>query len=113
MNFKEAYALMSEGKRVCKEGLGINQQDGSQSIKYLTMINVVYLENGAMIKQDPSFIVAVDEKNTLTRLSDQNVISLLMSVDEDWSEYVEPQLTAEAIHECVTAAAKEFEAVAE
>lgn len=109
MNFKDAYTQMAEGKRMTKEGLNLNGSLGAQPVLYFSMVNTIYVERGNTIKQDPSFVIAVTSDNAINRLTDANVISLFLSPDEDWAEYVEPQLTAETIHEAVMSAAIQVE----
>ena len=89
MNFKEAYMVIITGKRAKKEGMKVNLNNEPVDIKYISSVSVVYMENGKVIKTDPSFLAAFDVNGGIHQLNDQNVISLLLSNDEDWEEYTE------------------------
>lgn len=90
MKFIEAYKQILEGKRISKTDLTVTTQQGPSAIKFMSMVTPSYVESGTIIKQDPPFIAAFDVNGAIHRIGDQNAISMLLSEDDDWNEYVEP-----------------------
>lgn len=106
MNFKEAYKEIMGGKRVCKDDLSVSSPTGSISVKYLSLVVVDYYEAGRLIKTEPSFIAAFDQNEGINRLSEANLIQMLLSEEDDWKEYVEC-CSDEEIHENIVDVLKE------
>jgi hypothetical protein len=91
MNFKEAFKEVQAGKRLIRPTLNVNLQDGPVEVKYMSCIVPTYVEmDGSPVKQDMPFLALFDVKGGVHKLSEGNIISLLMGDDEDWVEYVEP-----------------------
>lgn len=89
MKFIEAYKKILEGTRITKEGLNVSTQQGSLSIKYLSLVTPSYVESGEIVKQDAAFIAAFDEKQGIHRLSESNAIAMLLSEEDDWCVWEE------------------------
>ena len=94
MKFIEAYKEIMEGKRVSKSDLNVTTQEGASAIKFMSMVTPSYVESATIIKQDAPFIAAFDVKGMIHRIGDQNAISMLLSEDDDWFEYVEPPIVS-------------------
>jgi hypothetical protein len=91
MIFKDAYKEILNGKRVCKPDLKVNLADGNLDVSYMSMVIPSYIESNSIIKQDPAFIAAFDINGGIHRIGDANAISMLLSDDDDWAEWVVPQ----------------------
>ena len=90
MDFREAFKEVQAGKRLIRPTLTANLQDGPVDIRYMACIVPTYVEmNGAAVKQDMPFLALFDVKGGVHKLSEGNIISLLISEDVDWVEYVE------------------------
>ena len=87
MKFKEAYSIIMSGKRMTKTSF-IDQSQNS--IKYICAITVKYFLSDDLLKTDLPFIALCDSKDNIQRVSDQSIISFLLSEDDDWLEYIEP-----------------------
>jgi hypothetical protein len=99
MKFIDAYKEMMDGKKIAKPDMKFRETQND--IKYFCKVDVKYVIGDDLLKQDAPFVVAYDESGSVQRIDEPSIISLLVSEDQDWSEYVEPEVKVLDIEDAV------------
>lgn len=99
MNFKDAYKEMLKGVKIKKDSLTI--QETQAGIEYFAMVVTKYFSGDDLIKQEVPFLVCCDVNKNIQRVSDASIIAHFLCDDEDWVEYVAPEVKVVDIEDAV------------